>query len=317
MKRNMNKKYFIITIDTEGDNQWKWKPGDSISTNNVDYLDRFQELCNKFSFKPVWLTNYEIINNDRFVEFVINVETSATGELGMHLHAWNTPPYYELPRINDSAPYLIEYPPDIMEAKIVTMTDAIINRTGFIPTTHRAGRWAMNERYFELILKHGYCTDCSLTPHIDWSNASGQSQNSKGTNYTSASEKAYSINGILEVPMSIRMSHHFFKPGISSIRKYLGAAYHSIKGKPVWMRPNGNNYDELVWLSKRIKYSNSDYLMFMLHSSELMPGGSPTFQSKESIEKLYEQMEALFTMLSKMYKGITLRDYSNLVRNQM
>ena len=54
-------KKFIITIDTEGDNLWEWKFGDAITTENVKYLPRFQNLCNDFGFKPVWLTNYEII----------------------------------------------------------------------------------------------------------------------------------------------------------------------------------------------------------------------------------------------------------------
>ena len=39
-------KYFIITIDTEGDDQWNWKYGSKITTENVKYLPRFQKLCN-------------------------------------------------------------------------------------------------------------------------------------------------------------------------------------------------------------------------------------------------------------------------------
>lgn len=49
MKRS---KYFIITIDTEGDNLWEWKEGTPIGTENVKYLSRFQELCSQYRFKP-------------------------------------------------------------------------------------------------------------------------------------------------------------------------------------------------------------------------------------------------------------------------
>ena len=66
-------KYFIITIDTEGDNLWDWRIGKIINTENVSYLNRFQELCNTFSFKPVWLTNYEMLSDQRYVNFIKNV----------------------------------------------------------------------------------------------------------------------------------------------------------------------------------------------------------------------------------------------------
>ena len=54
----MAKPAFIITLDTEGDNLWE--SGPVITTQNTRFLPRFQALCEKYSFKPVWLTNYEM-----------------------------------------------------------------------------------------------------------------------------------------------------------------------------------------------------------------------------------------------------------------
>ncbi|KUQ83408.1 hypothetical protein AWI27_16640 [Enterobacter hormaechei subsp. steigerwaltii] len=54
----MKKPAFIITIDTEGDNLWQNHR--VIKTENARYLARFQALCERFGFKPVWLTNYEM-----------------------------------------------------------------------------------------------------------------------------------------------------------------------------------------------------------------------------------------------------------------
>lgn len=114
----MKEKYFIITIDTEGDNLWDWKIGKEIHTENVLYLNRFQELCDKYGLKPVWLSNYEMLQDERYVKFIKDVVNAGHGECGMHLHAWNTPPGYELPHDDTSCPaYLVEYPVDIMEKK--------------------------------------------------------------------------------------------------------------------------------------------------------------------------------------------------------
>src|SRR5262249_44897944 len=123
----MSETPFIVTIDTEGDDIWS-KPRD-ITTRNAAYLPRFQSLCERFGFKPVYLTNYEMAMSDAFVEFGRDVIARGAGEIGMHLHAWNSPPI--VPLTGDDfhfQPYLIEYPADVMREKIRTMTRLLENR---------------------------------------------------------------------------------------------------------------------------------------------------------------------------------------------
>ena len=86
----MTKPAFLITIDTEGDNLWQ--NHDRISTENTRFLPRFQALCEKYGFKPVYLTNYEMAVDAEYVEFARDVIARGCGEVGMHLHAWNSPP---------------------------------------------------------------------------------------------------------------------------------------------------------------------------------------------------------------------------------
>jgi hypothetical protein len=47
-----------------------------------------------------------------------------------------------------------------------------------------------------------------------------------------------------------------------------------------------------------------------------MPGGSPTFKTSESIEKLYADMEVLFARISNYFTGITLKNYYTLGTNK-
>ena len=57
--------------------------------------------------------------------------------------------------------------------------------------------------------------------------------------------------------------------------------------------------------------TDSDYAMFMLHSSEMMPGGSPSFPDEESIKVLYECVEKLFAYVKQQgYVGCKLSDYT-------
>lgn len=104
--------------------------------------------------------------------------------MGMHCHAWNTPPITKLPKWEKSGlPYLIEYPTEIIEAKIASMTKLIREKFGFGPVSHRAGRWAINDDYFKLLHRYGYKVDCSYTSRISWQENAGQTPNFGGSDY--------------------------------------------------------------------------------------------------------------------------------------
>lgn len=133
-------KSFIITIDTEGDNLWAYHKGDPIKTENVKFIPRFQDLCNQYGFKPVWLTNYEMIMSDEYVDYIKKPLAKGQCEIGIHVHAWNNPPFYELNGKYNGNPYLIEYPDDVMHAKFKAIYDLIYERLGVKVKSHRSGR---------------------------------------------------------------------------------------------------------------------------------------------------------------------------------
>ena len=81
---------FLITIDTEGDDQWSRRG--EVTTENARFLPRFQELCERYGLKPTYLTNYEMAKSPAFQPFGREVLRRGTAEIGMHLHAWNSPP---------------------------------------------------------------------------------------------------------------------------------------------------------------------------------------------------------------------------------
>ena len=87
----------------------------------------------------------------------------------------------------------------------------------------------------------------------------------------------------------------------------------------LWLRPTHRNHKTLLHILAVARQEQRPYIEFMLHSSELMPGGSPTFPSDESIEALYDDLEALFTAAAgDGFEGCTLCDYyERLTRQQI
>lgn len=312
----MTKPAFLITIDTEGDNLWQ--NHQSISTENTRYLPRFQALCEKYGFKPVYLTNYEMAVDAEYVEFARDVIARGTGEVGMHLHAWNSPPLQAL--TDDDwrhKPYLIEYPRDQVRAKVDHMTKLLEDAFQTKMLSHRAGRWAFNEYYAELLLEYGYQVDCSVTPNVNWAFSPGDPQGQGGTDYRHFPAQAYFIDpsniaraghsSLLEVPMSIQLKH-------SAMMNAFKQGYDALRGKKrspsaLWLRPSGGNLENMKKVALRCLEQGHDYVEFMLHSSEFMPGGSPTFKTEQDIEQLYRDLDGLFSWLSERTQGLTLAEY--------
>lgn len=313
----MTQPAFIITIDTEGDNLWQ--NHHKITTENARFLPRFQALCEKYHFKPVYLTNYEMAMDAGYIEFARDVLSREQGEVGMHLHAWNSPPL--TPLTEDDwryKPYLIEYPATLIREKVIYMTELLEETFQIKMRSHRAGRWAFNEYYASLLLELGYQVDCSVTPRVSWQSSLGDPQGHGGSNYRHFPAHAYFIDpeniarpghsGLLEVPMSIQYKH-------GPLLNLLKQGYHQLRGKSRspsvnWLRPAGhNNLLQMQQVVERSLEQGHDFVEFMLHSSEFMPGGSPTFNTVQDIENLYQTLEQLFSWLAQRTRGLTLSDY--------
>ena len=312
----MNKPAFLITIDTEGDNLWRNRQ--TITTHNTRFLPRFQALCEKYGFKPTWLTNYEMASDPAYVEFARDVIQRGQGEVGMHLHAWNSPP--ETPLTDDDwrwQPYLIEFPDHLLRDKVRFMTDLLEEKFQTKMLSHRAGRWAFDERYAAVLRELGYQVDCSVTPRVSWRSSPGAPQGQGGTDYRHFPQHAYFLDAqdisrsgdstLLEVPMSIQYKH-------SAFMNQLKQGYDRLRGKKRgpsvnWLRPSGGNLATMKRVAEQSLAQGNDYVEFMLHSSEFMPDGSPTFKTEADIERLYDELEALFSWLQQRTQGMTLAEY--------
>jgi hypothetical protein len=77
-----------------------------------------------------------------------------------------------------------------------------------------------------------------------------------------------------------------------------------------WLRPNGGNTRAMLHLLRRAIAEHRPYVEFMLHSSELMPGGSPAFPDEQSIDRLYRQLRALFGVVRDRFEPLTLSEFA-------
>ena len=313
--------FFLITIDTEGDNLWSGPS--EITTRNSKFLTPFQELCEEFRFKPTYLVNYEMAMCEDFRTFARDVLSRGTGEIGMHLHAWNAPPIEPLSdRDYSYLPFLIEYPDRAMRAKVEYQTKLLADVFGTQPVSHRAGRWALDRRYAELLIENGYRVDCSVTPGVSWRAARTAPLGCEGSDYRLFPTQPYWLDpadiskpgnsALLEVPMTVYRGADWRWVRPRALRSVLSRYWPD----SLWLRPTGRNIRQLLNILRRVLAEGRTYAEFMLHSSEFMPGGSPIFRTATHVEKLYSDLRRLFSIAAQHFEGATLQEYSAWYRSQ-
>ena len=321
----------LITIDTEGDNSWL--RGQEVTTKNAKYLPRFQTLCEKYNYKPTYLTAYEMAMDDYFVEFGCDASERGMCEIGLHPHAWTSPPI--VPLTSDDMlyhPYLIEFSEGIIREKVKVLTALLQERFATKMYSHRAGRWAFNATYARILCEFGYKVDCSVTPHVAWhtNRRPGNDPQMKVFDYSGFRTEPYFLSGtdiskegdlpLLEIPVTIIPRYGELLRWVHSHlpRRLCQGAIQRVFGPPFsWFRPH-SIYHELVRVAQAKISEGADYIMFTLHSSELMPGGSQRFGGDKEIEQLYEDIEEAFSFLrDHKVTAATCYEYHNIVQESL
>ncbi len=311
---------FLITIDTEGDDLWSHPR--SITTRNAAFLPRFQKTCERYGLIPTYLTNFEMACCPEFQQFGRKVRRRGTAEIGMHLHAWNSPPL--IPLTDDDfgcAPYLIEYPEDLIREKVIYMTGLLRHTFEAPVTSHRAGRFGFNGTYARILEDCGYRADCSVTPGISWAAHPGGTGG--GPDFSTAPRAPYfpdyddvcrpGAAGLLEVPMSIRLSEPSW---IDPLRRRLRPrslvrrVVDRLSPPFLSLQPNGHNRTGMLRLLDLAEENGETHVELLLHSSELMPGGSPRFRTASAIETLYGDLHAVFGAARDRFRGMALADFA-------
>jgi hypothetical protein len=315
----------MISIDTEADDQWSASEGCTVK--NLKFIPRFQSLCESYHFIPSYLCTYEIVESDDFDAIILTNYEAGAAEIGTHLHPWSNPPY-ESPDERKTKGFPTELSNESFKKKLTSLTRLIQKKTEKQPVVYRAGRWGFNANQITPLLELGYLVDCSVTPFVDWSKTLGITR--YGENFSHAPCDAYHLNSedvckkgnskLVEIPPTILFTNYimnkssflrdlYFKHNksffIEEINKIISIS-------PEWLRPFPHvSAKKLIDIARRAMKDNYQYLELMLHSSELMPKGSPYSPTKESVDALYDKVEALFRFLQQQnVHGSTFADFA-------
>jgi hypothetical protein len=321
----------VITVDTEEDDEWSPRP--STTCENLRFVPRFQELCESRGFPVTWLLTHGAATSPLAPAAFRAPLARGACELGAHLHPWNTPPNAPRPAADGSfeRPYPLEYARELQREMLANLTRALEERLGVRPRSYRAGRYGFDATGAALLREQGYEVDCSVTPGVSWRGAPGRRGGSGGPDFVGAPQHPYwpaagdvaragGARDLLEVPVTIvhtraplrgdhrltrawsRLSHDGF---VARVARRTGLAR-------TWLRPFPNyTPKDLEAVCDSARTAGAPVLEMILHSSELMPGGSPYRKDEAAVDALHRDVGALLTRLAAQgVRGATLSDFS-------
>ena len=320
---------FIVTIDTEGDNQWDH--GRKLTIENIKFVPRFQDLCERYGIKPTYLVTSEVCMDAYAKDIFTRYTEDDKAEIGAHLHSWTTPPFLDKQgyRENDTNhAFASELPLSLLSRKIENLTGQIESTFGRRPTSFRSGRYGFNKNVARELIRNSYLVDSSVTPFVNWSAQKGAPDGTGGPDFIGSSpfphKYEFSDGMITEIPItilptrfpinkSLKLARYYFR-NVNSNFALRAVRRIFFENQPVWLRPAPDM--KLSLLTELLNETNRRRLPFitmMFHSSELMPGCSKYRPDIASVEELYLLLEGFFDLLAERKIGsVTLTEAAKL-----
>src|SRR6266480_63101 len=301
----------IVSLDTEEDNWNRSRKG--VTVRNIRELRRLAQFFDRLAVRPTYFTTYHVAIDPEAAAVVRDVGEESRGEIGAHLHPWNTPPLTEefVPR-NSMVKNL---PADLQLAKIETLTDALDEAFGRRPRAFRAGRYGIGPETVAALVSCGYRVDSSVSPFVSLEPVDD------GPTFVGAPIVPYRLgperdvrepvpNGpIVEVPLSYGFSRGPFRV-FEPIQRWLeaapdwlrlpGIAVHSGLVRRLSLSPEFQSVRDMLTLAARLLEHGARHLHISWHTPSLKPGLSPFTATAADVERLYGSIEAFLDGLVRV-----------------
>jgi len=317
----------IVSLDTEEDNWNRSRTG--VTVTNINELRRQARFFERLGVRPTYFTSYHVAIDPCAAEVVQEVVDGNRGEIGAHLHPWNTPPTSEafVPR-NSMTKNL---PGALQLAKIRTLTRALQDAFGQPPTAFRTGRYGIGPETVSALVACGYQVDSSVSPFVSLESVDD------GPTFVGAPIVPYRLTPgddvrqpasdgpILEMPLSYGFNRGPFRV-FDPLQRCLearpfrwlrmpGIAARTGVTRRISLSPEFQSVADMVTLSARLLDHGARHLHVSWHTPSLTPGLSPFTATAADVERLYATIEGFFDGLGSLtpFRFMTVTEAAGLL----
>lgn len=301
----------VVSLDVEEEGLFSGSyPRQGGGLTNIPELSRLEFLPREFGLPLTYLCDYPVLTHGPSLEVLTGMLGRVGGELGAHLHPWNTPPFPDMPWPEPVSTAVM--PSDVFRAKLDTLQEVVRAFAGRPAKSFRMGRWNLFRRAMAALPQAGFLVDSSVAPlrHVPG-----------GPDHFLAPADPYWLRPggadgprLLEAPTT----QVALVPGSSRAAYSLAArlpkgARDAVLGgfmkaltlgvNPVWM-PEAT-MKLAAWTHVR---RGGRVITLFWHSSELLPGASPHFPDRASVDAFLGKVRRFAGWLRRTFdvRGTTL-----------
>jgi hypothetical protein len=306
----------VISIDVEEEGLFfghypRRPPG----VTNVAELERLAFIPREFGLPLTLLVTYQVARDPAACQILTQWRERYKGEIGVHLHPWNTPPFLDLP---EPEPVPSErLPRELLRDKFATLLSQIRTNLEVAPSSFRMGRFDAGLKVWGLLPEFGLAVDSSIAPLTPKGAEVGHF-------LAPADPFVLQVPGtkslqLLEVPVTMVP----VLAGTPGLLMRLAAGL-----PPAWGRRLRNSFRYVgaagvqpAWyplasmqLAARLHRRRGGRVLTMFfHSSELKPGASRLFPTEAAVQRFVGKIRTFLTWLMQTgpVEGVTLAELQN------
>jgi hypothetical protein len=303
--------YLVITIDVEEEGLFSGNyPRAGAGVANVAELRRLEFVHQEFGFPLTLLVTYPVARDPAAREVLVAWQQERGAEVGAHLHPWNTPPYSDL-----SSPEPIataRLPLTLVGEKLKTLVDCLTEGFQEPPRSFRMGRFDWSAGLLELLPGCGLRVDSSMVP-LTFKGEGPQNFLAPADPFWLEVSAAPGVR-LLEAPVTMVPVWKSSAKAVHRLAGLLpGKAGQALLSRYRFVGAAGIHPAWFPQFSMRLaatlhRRRGGRVLTLFLHSSELLPGGSPDFPDTASVDRLVAKLRDFLAWLVKQgpVTGLTL-----------
>lgn len=313
--------YLIVSIDTEEDMP-DWRPEWPPQVKNIFELPGLHKIFTYYKVKPTYLVDWPVLEDSESLNIIKRLKESKECEIGAHIHSWHTPPITAAEKCGQ-ATYLSNLPIETCRAKIENFVQFFEHKLGFLPISHRSGRYGFNNEIGGLLSQCGFKVDSSIAPLMDYRKDGGICFRLNDVHPFMVWQNPN--NQLLEVPITIALVHRFSKRfdllyfRIPDQIRLKGVLHRLNLARLLWLRPTTFTFNEMKQLADHVLDKlKCPVLHLMFHSSEACAGTSPYNQTHEDVIRFLRRLNDILSYLTlkRRLKSVTLGEYAKTYWNR-
>ena len=298
----------VVTIDVEEEGLFSGHYNSHHApVSNVSKLTLLDPIFRDWGIRPTLMLSYQVVRAKQHHDLILQLSDKWKGEIGAHLHPWNTPPLAASSQGKLVPSEMMSR--EILTDKLKTLMEAL-RAMGVDPYSFRMGRFNMGPKMFSILEETQIQVDSSIAPMRR--QFGGPAHLLAPTDPYFPDPKDPSSPGesrILEAPVTIvplipklrvafdRLEKaHLLPPSLVSwFFKYLG----SLPLQPVW-----TGLTRLKAGTNLHHRRGGGVVTIFFHSSELMPEGSPHHPTEAHVKGFLARLSRFFSWL---YREMSIR----------